>query len=918
MFQGSCSGEEDWTVCVDHFGDMGVLKARKKMARLFELKRLLQFIDQAHPSAVQFRAVANSLISKLRLGEEGWSLRVVVQKIQEAKGVLSAQAEALRRWRLISDYWLDFWNTVEREGPSLQDICEHVLRDTPAVSLHSWVAPGAEELRKVASAMRGASGGDGWDGDELSCLPAGIWDIFARVSDRWLQSGCLPEPLLHARTAYLVKEHKMSNGKPRSNHEKETDRIALALERLRVLGSLRLNTEVLGMYISMFCLSVVSYGWMARLPTWGVSNKLWAAAKRAQNAAWMSNKWLCAVMLGGNSHVDVGSACGLYRVLLQLRRKGSCVWNDVKYTPLWTFRKWLKERGSFIIFAPVGVSTVGVVTGFFCEHAFEMARSEKDSLIQEFENFMQDEHLQAYLSHLNVDPDNAWQIFRLIDSNKDGSVTLEELLAECVFAFLSPHKSCWQEFTTGLLTMKGPAKAIDVKGIVYDVKKEAKKTKRRMKRIDARLRDIKSQIDARVRRKVQRCKDADMLQNESYMNGFPIGVQKDGKYYLYNHLKLDLKYHSSDTYEGHRIVGFEIEPRSVVQATQADPTKPGGLKAVCQEGADAQLMELDMFNEVIFSYDVTWEYSEVRWVSRWDNYLKMTGGQIHWFSILNSLMIMLFLSGMVAMILLRTLYRDITKYNELATAEEAAEETGWKLVHGDVFRKPRFGKLLAVSVGSGVQILGMSIVTLIFALLGFLSPAHRGGLLQSMMMLFTFMGVFGGYASARLYKVFNGEDWKTNTLMTAMLYPGVIFMVFFVLNLFIWGQKSSGAVPFTTMFAILVLWFGISVPLVFLGSYFGFRREAIELPVRTNHVPRLSGAICGLDKMPGSTAAQSIGSLKSQSNRYRTLNTNADIDETLFGNAHNKTMPKQADGKDFACYGHFSEPCLLELLHLAE
>ena len=137
----------------------------------------------------------------------------------------------------------------------------------------------------------------------------------------------------------------VSRGKPRSNHEKETDRIALALERLRVLGSLRLNTEVLGMYISMFCLSVVSYGWMARLPTWGVSNKLWAAAKRAQNAAWMSNKWLCAVMLGGNSHVDVGSACGLYRVLLQLRRKGSCVWNDVKYTPLWTFRKWLKERG---------------------------------------------------------------------------------------------------------------------------------------------------------------------------------------------------------------------------------------------------------------------------------------------------------------------------------------------------------------------------------------------------------------------------------------------------------------------------------------------------------------------------------------------------------------------------------------------
>merc|ERR550537_550565 len=193
-----------------------------------------------------------------------------------------------------------------------------------------------------------------------------------------------------------------------------------------------------------------------------------------------------------------------------------------------------------------------------------------------------------------------------------------------------------------------------------------------------------------------------------------------------------------------------------------------------------ELMDLDMHDDIVYTYDVQWVESPVRWALRWDNYLKMSGGQIHWFSILNSLMIVLFLSGMVAMILLRTLHRDISKYNELATAEEAAEETGWKLVHGDVFRRPRFSKLLVVSVGSGVQVLGMSVVTLISALLGFLSPAHRGGLLQSMMLLFTFMGIFGGYASARLYKVFGGDDWKMTTLMTAFLYPGIIFFVFFI------------------------------------------------------------------------------------------------------------------------------------------
>jgi transmembrane 9 superfamily protein 2/4 len=107
-----------------------------------------------------------------------------------------------------------------------------------------------------------------------------------------------------------------------------------------------------------------------------------------------------------------------------------------------------------------------------------------------------------------------------------------------------------------------------------------------------------------------------------------------------------------------------------------------------------------------------------------------------------------------------------------------------------------------------------------------------------MMLLFTFMGSFAGYASSRFYKLCGGDDWKLTTLLTAFVFPGVMFLIFFVLNLLIWGQKSSGAVPFATMFALLVLWFGISVPLVFLGAYIGFRKPAIELPVRINQIPR--------------------------------------------------------------------------------
>merc|ERR1719311_1215691 len=291
-------------------------------------------------------------------------------------------------------------------------------------------------------------------------------------------------------------------------------------------------------------------------------------------------------------------------------------------------------------------------------------------------------------------------------------------------------------------------------------------------------------------------------------------------------------------FTGFRIVGCEVEPYSMNQHVKA--TGDGEYAAICGGGEALRVhhsdttshFDLDVHDEIAYTYSVSWTESPIRWASRWDSYLKMTGtAQIHWFSLLNSMMIMIFLSGIVAMIILRTLHRDIAKYNEISTAEEAAEETGWKLVHGDVFRKPTHSKLLVVTIGSGVQILGMAIVTLIFAVLGFLSPAHRGGLLQSMMFLFTFMGIFAGYCSSRLYKTLGGEDWKVTTALAAVLYPGTCFGVFFILNLFIWGEKSSGAVPFMTMFAILVLWFGISVPLVFLGAYFGFKKDAIELPV---------------------------------------------------------------------------------------
>ena len=70
------------------------------------------------------------------------------------------------------------------------------------------------------------------------------------------------------------------------------------------------------------------------------------------------------------------------------------------------------------------------------------------------------------------------------------------------------------------------------------------------------------------------------------------------------------------------------------------------------------------------------------------------------------------LTGMIAMILLRALHKDIARYNSLADEDGAQEDFGWKLVHADVFRPPYQRMLLAIMIGNGAQMLCMTAVTL--------------------------------------------------------------------------------------------------------------------------------------------------------------------------------------------------------------
>ena len=348
---------------------------------------------------------------------------------------------------------------------------------------------------------------------------------------------------------------------------------------------------------------------------------------------------------------------------------------------------------------------------------------------------------------------------------------------------------------------------------------------------------------------------ASILDTEQFVTtqyvGFPVGYMEGANYYMYNHVNIILEYHAVDN-DAQRIVGFYVEPLSVKHSFssswngQGDPPKLNSCSDLEHLGYDKVKEHQKLSTgSLIFTYGVEWRESDIKWASRWDVYLTMNHAipdKVHWFSIVNSMLIVLFLALMVAMILVRALNKDISNYNRVKTDEEKAEEkeeTGWKLVHADVFRPPtQFPMVFCVLAGTGMQLLICAAFLIIFAAAGFLSPANRGSLMIGMLLLFVLMGAVAGYTSARLYKTFKGKQWQRCTTLTATLFPGLSFATFFFLDMLVWSYGSTGAVPLASMLAVLTLWFGISVPLVFLGAYFGYKRDPIEFPVVTSNIPR--------------------------------------------------------------------------------
>jgi len=192
------------------------------------------------------------------------------------------------------------------------------------------------------------------------------------------------------------------------------------------------------------------------------------------------------------------------------------------------------------------------------------------------------------------------------------------------------------------------------------------------------------------------------------------------------------------------------------------------------------------------------------------------------------------LTGFLAIIIMRVLKSDYTRYNE-----EQDEDYGWKLIHGDVFRFPPNKNLFCACFGAGAQFLCIAVGILLLALVGMFYPGSRGSLYTAAIVLYALTSAIAGAVSGNFFKKLGGTKWAWNIVLTASLYAAPFFLIFCFVNTVALSYGVTTAVPFWAIIAVLLLWLCIGVPLTVIGGIAGKRWNGeFEAPCRTKNFLR--------------------------------------------------------------------------------
>lgn len=265
---------------------------------------------------------------------------------------------------------------------------------------------------------------------------------------------------------------------------------------------------------------------------------------------------------------------------------------------------------------------------------------------------------------------------------------------------------------------------------------------------------------------------------------------------------------------------------------------------------------IEVGRKLEFTYSVHWKQTDKPFADRFNRYLEYDffEHKIHWFSMFNSIMMVIFLCGLVALILLRTLRNDFARYAREDDLDlegiQGLEDSGWKQVHGDVFRAPDHLILFSALYGSGWQLLFLFLGVILYAMAGPILHGNmyedRGEMVSTSIVCFALSAAVGGFSSGSYYKQYfpqsRGDQnlsWQRAMLANIVLFPGVVTLVTLFLNGVSVHYESVSAIPLSVMLrmaAVLVL---VAVPLSVIGTLFGRNwMGKSEFPCRVNSVAR--------------------------------------------------------------------------------
>ncbi len=303
----------------------------------------------------------------------------------------------------------------------------------------------------------------------------------------------------------------------------------------------------------------------------------------------------------------------------------------------------------------------------------------------------------------------------------------------------------------------------------------------------------------------------------------------------------------------------------------------------------ASLMEVREGVILTFELEILWEQTNIPFHSRFDRYLDHAffEHQIHWF------MIAMILMGLVTLILLRTLRKDYERYaisyggrrdveerggndeedddqetvhlteGRSNAAFAAAEESGWKNVHADVFRAPSFLPLLAAILGTGWQLATLVMGVVLFAVTGPLHGAvheKRGEVLSAILIFYSLSSIVAGYTSGSYLKLYcattascgskagatdtdGATHWQSTAALTVLLLPTIVGGAISVLNGIAFVYGTVYYIPFSVLLKLFFLWVFVSVPLCIVGSLLARHaklgcNKSDPFPCRVNATPR--------------------------------------------------------------------------------